>query len=145
MRSLVVVEETSMVFHTKLLKFSISQLFEYDNLEVFLKDDCLRSCLIECQSFSDCKINIDPKYRVLMPFPCTVHVFRETWYREVNILRVSVTFISWINRQEEYRLSVAQILTSWYQSIVVNRMKIECASNVANVREYSSSNQHVVL
>ena len=31
------------------------------------------------------------------------------------------------------------------QSIVDNRMKIECASNVVNVREYSSSNQHIVL
>ena len=39
-----------------------------------------------------------------MPFPCTVHVSRETWSREVNPFRVSVTFISWINRQ-------AQILT----------------------------------
>ena len=84
-------------------------------------------------------------YKVLMPFPCTVHVSRETWYREVNIFRVFVTFISWINRQEEHRLSSAQILTSRYQSIVDNRMKIECASNVVNVREYSSSNQHIVL
>ena len=29
----------------------------------------------------------------------------------------------------------AQILTSRYQSIVDNRMKIECASNVVNVKE----------
>ena len=110
-----------------------------------LKNNCIRSCLIECQSFSDRKINIDPKYRVLMPLPCTVHVSRETWYREINTFRISVTFISWINKQEEHCLSSAQILTSMYQSIVDNRMKIECASNVVNVREYSSSNQHIVL
>ena len=37
MRSLVVVEETSMVFHTKLLQFSIFQLLEYNKLEVSLE------------------------------------------------------------------------------------------------------------
>ena len=109
------------------------------------KNDCIRSCLIECQSFFDRKINIDPKYRVLMPFPCAAQVSRETRYREVNIFKVSVTFISWINKQEEHRLSSAQIFTSKYQSIVDNRMKIECSSNMVNVREYSNSNQHVVL
>ena len=31
-----------------------------------------------------------------------------------------------------------------YQSIVDNRMKIECASDVVNVRKYSSSNHHIV-
>ena len=80
-----------------------------------------------------------------MPLPCTVHVSSETWYREVNIFRVSVTFISWINKQEEHRLSSAQILTSKYQSIVDNGIKIECASYVVNVREYSCPNHHIVL
>ena len=36
MRSLVVVEEIRMIFHTKLLQSSISQLLEYNKLEVFL-------------------------------------------------------------------------------------------------------------
>ena len=124
-RSLVVVEETSMVFHTKVLQFTIFQLLECNKLEVFLKNHCIRSCLIECESLSDRKININPEYRVLMPFPCTVQVSRETWYREVKKFRVFVTFISWINKQEEHCLSSAQILTSRYQSIVDNRMKIE--------------------
>ena len=65
--------------------------------------------------------------------------------QKINIFSFSVTFISWINRQEEHRLSSAQNLTSRYQSIVDNRMKIECASDVVNVREYSSSNHHIVL
>ena len=34
-------------------------------------------------------------------------------------------FVSWINGQEEYCLSSAQILTSRYQSIVDDRMKIK--------------------
>ena len=38
MRSLVVLEEISMIFHTKLLLFSISQLLEYNKLEVFLEE-----------------------------------------------------------------------------------------------------------
>ena len=52
------------------------------------------------------------------------------------MFRIFVTFVSWISEQEEYCLSSAQILTSRYQSIVDNRMKIECTSNVVNVIEY---------
>ena len=37
MRSLVVVEEIRMIFHTKLLQSSISQLLECNKLEVFLE------------------------------------------------------------------------------------------------------------
>ena len=74
--------------------------------------------------------------------PCTVQVSRETWYREVDIFKVFVTFISWINRQEEHRLSSAQILTSRYQSIVDNGMKIECASNVVNKGIFQFQSPH---
>ena len=63
---------------------------------------------------------VDPRYRVLMSLPCIVQVLCTTWYREVNMFRVSVTFISWINRQEELCVSSAQILTSRYQSIADN-------------------------
>ena len=38
MRSLVVVEETNIVFHTRLLQFSIFQLLKYNGLEVFLEE-----------------------------------------------------------------------------------------------------------
>ena len=38
MRSLVVVEETNMVFHTRLLEFSIFQLVECSELEVSLEE-----------------------------------------------------------------------------------------------------------
>ena len=37
MRSLVVVEETCMISHIRLLQSSISQLLEYNKLEVFLE------------------------------------------------------------------------------------------------------------
>ena len=60
------------------------------------------------------------------------------------MFRIFVTFVSWINGQE-YLLSSAQILTSRYQSIVKNRMKIESASNVVNVIEYSSQNHPMRL
>ena len=80
-----------------------------------------------------------------MPLPCTVHVSRSTWYREVNMFRIFMICVSWINGQEEYCLSSAQILTSRYQSIVDNRVKIERASNVVDVMEYSTSNHYIVL
>ena len=51
-----------------------------------LKKNCVRSCLIELQSFfDDSKINIDPTYRVLMPFPSVLQVSCMTRYRVVDI------------------------------------------------------------
>ena len=38
MKSLAVVEETCMISHTRLLQSSISQLLEYNKLEVFLEE-----------------------------------------------------------------------------------------------------------
>ena len=54
-------------------------------------------------------------------------------------------FVSWINGQEEYCLSSGHILTSKYQSIVDNRVKIELASNVVEKMEYSTPNHYIVL
>ena len=54
-------------------------------------------------------------------------------------------FVSWINGQEEYCLSSAQILTSRYQSIIDNSVKIECTSNVVDVMEHSTLNHYIVL
>ena len=54
-------------------------------------------------------------------------------------------FVSWINGQEGDCLSSAQILTSKYQSIVDNRMKIECTFNVADMMEYSTPNHYIIL
>ena len=80
-----------------------------------------------------------------MFLPCTVHVSRSTWYREVNMFKIFMIFVSWINGQEEYCLSSARILTSRYQSIVDNRVKIERTSNVVDVMEYCTLNNYIVL
>ena len=61
------------------------------------------------------------------------------------MFRIFMICDSWINGQEEYCLSSAQILTSRYQPIVDNRMKIECASDVVDVMEYSTPNYYIVL
>ena len=61
------------------------------------------------------------------------------------MFKIFMIFVSWINGQEEYCLSSAQILTSRYQSIVDNGVKIECTSNVVDVMEYSTLNHYVVL
>ena len=61
-----------MISHIELLQSSISQLLEYNkSWKCSLKDDCIRSSLIECQSLLNRKININPKYRVLMFLPST--------------------------------------------------------------------------
>ena len=48
-------------------------------------------------------------------------------------------FVSWINGQEEYCLSSAQILTSRYQSIVDKRVKI--CTGVHSLCSYSNHSQ----
>ena len=59
--------------------------------------------------------------------------------------KILVIFVSRINRQKEYCLTCAQILTSMYQSIVDNRVKIERTSNVVKMLEESALNYHIVL
>ena len=48
-------------------------------------------------------------------------------------------------RQKEYCLSLARILTSRYQSIVDDRMKIERTSNMVNMLEEVARNDKIVL
>ena len=113
MRSLVVVEETCMISHIELLRSSISQHLGLS----------IRSSLIECQSLLNRKININPKYRVLMFLPSTVYVLCSTWFIEVNRCKILMAFCLWDQWQKKYCLSSAQILTSRYQPIVDDRMK----------------------
>ena len=87
MRSLVVVEETCMISHKDFSSLQSHNFWNTVSWKCSLKD------LIECQSFSNRKININLKYSVLMLRPCTVHVSRETWYREVN--RALHTLLGW--------------------------------------------------
>ena len=42
--------------------------------ECFVKNDSVRSCLIELQSFPHSKIDVDPIYCVLMSLPCFMYV-----------------------------------------------------------------------
>ena len=44
----------------------------------FLKEDCIRSCLTELQSFSLSKIDVYPIHRVLLSFPCLLQVLCTT-------------------------------------------------------------------
>ena len=145
MRSLVVVEEKRMIFIQNFSSLHSHNFWNTISWKCSLKDNCIRSCLIECHPLFDRKINIDPEYCVLMFLPCAVHVSRSTWYREVNMFRIFMIFVSWINRQEEHCLSSAQILTSKYQSIVDNRVKIERTSNVVDVMECPTLNDNIVL
>ena len=78
----------------------------------FLKDDCIRSSLIECQSFLNIKININPIHRILMFLPCFMHVLCMTRFIQVDRIRILMVFVHGIHRQEEYCLSLARTLTS---------------------------------
>ena len=92
--------------------FQSNNFWDTISWKCFLKDDCIRSSLIEFQSFHNRKIDVDPIFRVLMSFPCIVQVLCTTWCIQVNLVRILVSFVPRINRQEEYCLSLARILTS---------------------------------
>ena len=110
-----------------------------------LKDDSIRSSLIECQCFLNSKIDVDLTYCVLMSLPCVVQVLCTTWYRQINHLRIFVTFVHRINKQEVYCLSLARTLTSTYQSRADDRMKIKRTSNMVNMLEEVPRNNNIVL
>ena len=87
-----------------------------------MKNDSVRSSLIELQSFLHSKIDVDPIYCVLMSLPCFVHVLCMTRHTQVDRIRILVILVHGIHKQKEYCLSVAQILTSRYQSRIDGRM-----------------------
>ena len=77
-------------------------------------------------------------------FPCTVQVSRTTWYRSQYVQDLH-DFWSLGSMGKKNTLSSAHIFTSRYQSIVDNGVKIECASYVVDVMEYSTLNYYIVL
>ena len=79
-----------------------------------------------------------------MSLPCIVQVLCATWYVQVNLIRIFVTFVHRI-KQKEYRLTLAWILISRYQSRVNDRMKIERTSNMVNMLEEFARHPNIVL
>ena len=57
----------------------------------FMKNDGVRSSLIELQSFPHSKIDVDPKKCLLMSLPCFMHVLCMTRYTQVDRIRIPVT------------------------------------------------------
>ena len=81
-----------------------------------VKDDCVRSFLIELKSFLLSKFDVNPIHRVLMFLPYFLLVPSKTRCIHVNFIWISMFLVHWIHRREEYRLYFAQILSSSYQS-----------------------------
>ena len=53
-----------------------------------MKNDGVRSCLIELQYFLQSKIDVDTIYRVLMFLPCFMHVLCMTRCIQVDRIRI---------------------------------------------------------
>ena len=84
------------------------------SLECIVEDDCVRSCLVEFESFPLSKLYSDPIHRILVPFPLLL-VRCKTWFGQIKLLRIPVILIHGIHDSKEYRLSVhARILSSRY-------------------------------
>ena len=56
-----------------------------------------------------------------------------------------MVFVHGIHRQKEYCLSVAQILTSKYQSRIDDGMYIDCTSDMINEEEETVQKNDIVL
>ena len=81
-----------------------------------MKNDGVRSRLIELQSFLLSKFDVDPIHRVLMFLPRFIHVLCKTQCSQVDRVKIFVFLDHKIHKQKEYFLSIAKILTSRYQS-----------------------------
>ena len=90
--------------------------------ECVVKDDCVRSCLIELESFLLSKFYVDPIHRVFIVLPLFLLVPCKTQCFQVNVIRISVFFVHRIQIRKEYRLSFAQNLSSRYQSWIDDGM-----------------------
>ena len=87
-------------FSYKTSQSSISQLLDTISWKCSLKDDCIRSSLIECQSFPNRKIAVDPLYRVLMFLPSAMQLLCTTWYTQVNLFRILDGLCLWDQKTE---------------------------------------------
>ena len=79
--------------------------------ECVVKDDCIRSCLTELQSFP--LSNFDPVHRVFVSSPLFSACTMQDKVLPSQLIFPDVFFVHRIHRREEYRLSVpARILSS---------------------------------
>ena len=77
-----------------------------------MKNDCVRSSLIELQSFLQSKIDIDPIHCVLMSLPCFMHVLCRTWFIQVDCIKIPrILSMGSTSRKITVCLSVVQMLT----------------------------------
>ena len=78
----------------------------------FVKNDSVRSCLIELQSFLQSKVDVDPTHRVLMFLPSFMHVLCMTRCIQVDRIRILMVFCP-RDPQAERILSVGLLLKFW--------------------------------
>ena len=70
--------------------------------ECFVKNESVRSCLLELQSFLQNKVDVDPIHRILMFLPCTMHVLCKTRCFQVDRVRILMFLVQRIDKQKEY-------------------------------------------
>ena len=106
--------------------------------ECIVKNDSVRSRLIELQSFLLSKFDTDPIHRVLMFLPCCMHVPCKTRCFQVDLFRILMVFVHGIHMQKEYCLSFAQIfelpvsiLNWWWNANWLHIRHDKCTEEVA--------------
>ena len=86
-------------------RFHPNNFWDTLSWECVVEDDCVRSCLIELQSLSLSKLNIDPVHRILVHFPLLL-VRCKTWFGQIKLHWILVIPMHGIHGCKEYRLSV---------------------------------------
>ena len=66
-----------------------------------------------------------------------MYVLCMTRFIQVDRIRILMVFVHGIHKQKEYCLSVAQILTSRYQSRIDDGMYIDCTTDMIDNRPES--------
>ena len=66
-----------------------------------MKNDDVRSRLVELQSFLLSKSDVNPIHRVLMFLPCFMHVLCKTRCSQVDRVRILVLLVHGIHKQKE--------------------------------------------
>ena len=131
-------------FRRRLLQLLSNNFRNTTNWNCFVQNDSVPLCLIELESFLQNKIDVDPIYRILMFLPCFMHVLCMTWCIQVDRFRFRMIFVHGIHKQEEYCLSVGQMLTSKYSTRIDDELQIDCTSDMINVLE-AARNNNIVL
>ena len=108
-----------------------------------MKNDGVRSCLKELQSFLQSKVDVDQIHRALMFLPCFVHVLCKTRCLQVDRVRILVSFVHRIDKQKNTVCLLLKFCPPGINPELMMECKIDCTSDMTNVLEETVRNSDI--